>query len=402
MSKYRIGLFGFGCVGQGFYETLLKNEQLNAEVVKICVKNSSKARPISNDIFVYDAELILEDKDIDLVVELIDDAETAYAIVAKALANRKPVVSANKKMIAERLPALIELQNQYDTPLLYEGAVCGSIPLIKTMDEYYALEQVNEIKGIFNGSTNYILTKVIAENKSYTEALKAAQDNGFAESDPTLDVEGYDPKYKLAIVLQHAFGLAVHPDHIFNQGIQNINQADINFAIERGLKIKLLARSVKHSNHIAAFVAPHFVSPESPLYHIENEYNAALVDGDFANEQVLIGKGAGKLPTGLAVLADVAAITKGYSYTYPNAADNLELVSSNEEVYVSFDNEAVIDFGLFNRISEKYIGKRSGYVIGEISLEKLELLVQDEGVNAIFTSGAREEIEVHRLSYSYA
>ncbi|MEM6524221.1 MAG: homoserine dehydrogenase [Bacteroidota bacterium] len=402
MSKYKIGLFGFGCVGQGFYETLLQNEQIDAEVVKICVKDNIKERPISKDIFVYDPKEILEDENINLVVELIDEAKTAFSIVSEALSYKKPVVSANKKMIAERLVELIKLQKEHDTPLLYEGAVCGSVPVIKTLDEYYSLEQVNEIKGIFNGSTNYILTKVIEENKSYKEALKSAQDNGFAESDPTLDVEGHDPKYKLAIVLQHTFGLSIHPENIFNQGIQNITQADINFAAERGLKIKLLARSIKNGKQVTAFVAPHFVSRESPLYHIENEYNAVLIDGDFANEQVLVGKGAGKLPTGLAVLSDVVAITKGYSYTYTNTSDDLDFVSSEEEVYVSFENEAIIDFSLFKNISEKYIGKRKGYVIGEISLERLKILIKETGVNTIFTSGAKEEIEIHRLSYSYA
>ncbi|MEM1406403.1 MAG: homoserine dehydrogenase [Bacteroidota bacterium] len=402
MSKYRIGLFGFGCVGQGLYETLQRNRQIDAEVVKICVKDSTKKRPIQDDIFVYSADQILEDDTIDLVIELIDDAATAFTIVSESLSKRKRVVSANKKMVAEKLGELIQLQKEHNTPLLYEGAVCGSIPIIKTLDEYYSLEQVNEIKGIFNGSTNYILTKVIEENKSYQDALKAAQANGFAETDPVLDVEGYDPKYKLAIVLQHTFGLQVHPDDIFNQGIQSITQADIQFAADRDLKIKLLSRASKYGNKVTGFVAPHFVSRESPLYHVENEYNAALIEGEFANEQVLIGKGAGKLPTGLAVLSDVAAITRGYHYDYLNKSDEYTFITSEEEVYVSFEKGEVIDFGLFNTISEKYIGQKSGYVIGEIKLDKLKQLIAEKNVNAIFTSGAEEEIEVYRLSYSYA
>ncbi len=402
MSKYRIGLFGFGCVGQGLYETLQRNNQIDAEVVKICVKDSTKKRPIADDIFVYSADQILEDDTIDLVVELIDDAATAFTIVSESLSKRKRVVSANKKMVAEKLGELIQLQKEHNTPLLYEGAVCGSIPIIKTLDEYYSLEKVNEIKGIFNGSTNYILTKVIEESKSYQDALKAAQDNGFAETDPVLDVEGYDPKYKLAIVLQHTFGLQVHPDDIFNQGIQSITQADIQFAAERDLKIKLLSRASRYGDKVTGFVAPHFVSKESPLFHVENEYNAALIEGEFADEQVLIGKGAGKLPTGLAVLSDVAAITRGYHYDYPNKSDKSTFITSEEEVYVSFENGEVIDFGLFNTISEKYIGQKSGYVIGEIKLDKLKRLIKEKNVNAIFTSGAEEEIEVHRLSYSYA
>ena len=230
MHKYKIGLFGFGCVGQGLYEALEKNDRVNAEIVKIGVKTPGKERPLPAELFAYDPGEILENDDIDLVVELIDDADKAFSIVKEALKRKKPVVSANKKMVAENLAELIALQKRYETPLLYEGAVCGSIPVIKTLEDYYALEQVKEIKGIFNGSTNYILTQVIEENKSYDEALHAAQVNGFAETDPTLDVEGYDPKYKLGIVLQHTFGIYVHPNDIFNQGIQNITKSDIAFA----------------------------------------------------------------------------------------------------------------------------------------------------------------------------
>lgn len=401
MSTYKIGLFGFGCVGQGLFETLQENKHIDAEIVRICVKDSSKKRPVSSDLISYDPKEILEDDSINLVVELIDDASTAFKIVSEALSKKKLVVSANKKMVAENLAKLIELQKKYNTPLLYEGAVCGSIPIIKTLDEYYALEQINEVKGIFNGSTNYILTKVIDENKSYEEALKAAQDNGFAESDPTLDVEGYDPKYKLAIAIQHAFGLSVHPNQIFNQGIQNITKADILYATERGLKIKLLARAIKDGDEISGFVAPHFIANDSPLYHVENEFNAASIEGEFAGEQVLIGKGAGKLPTGLAVLSDVAAITQGYVYDYQNRPE-AHFVNKEQEVYVSFENGQIIDFKLFASISEKYIGQNSGYVIGNIGLDQLNELVKNDNVNVIFTSGAEEEIEVHRLSYSYA
>lgn len=401
MSKYRIGLFGFGCVGQGLYETLEKNIQLPADIVKICVKDPDKERPLAADAFVYDPKEILNDDTINLVVELIDDADKAFDIVQEALKRGKPVVSANKKMVAENLDRLIELQQIHRTPILYEGAVCGSIPVIKTLEDYYSLEQIREIKGIFNGSTNYILTKVIEENKSYDEALEAAQANGFAETDPTLDVEGYDPKYKLSIVLQHAFGIHVHPDQIFNQGIQNITRADIAFARERGLKIKLLAKATKYEDRISAFVAPHFVSKESPLYHVENEYNAVLVNGDFANEQLLVGKGAGKLPTGLAVLSDVASITQDYQYILNREASDLSHSSTTEEVYVSFKSDETLDFSMFHVISEKYVGQQSGYVIGEIDIPALKTLLKDSSANVIFTSGARAETEIHKLTYSY-
>lgn len=401
MHKYKIGLFGFGCVGQGLYEALEKNDRVNAEIVKIGVKNPGKERPLPAELFAYDPREILENDDIDLVVELIDDADKAFSIVKEALKRKKAVVSANKKMVAENLAELIALQKRYETPLLYEGAVCGSIPVIKTLEDYYALEQVKEIKGIFNGSTNYILTQVIEENKSYDEALHAAQVNGFAETDPTLDVEGYDPKYKLGIVLQHTFGIYVHPNDIFNQGIQNITKSDIAFARERDLKIKLLAKATRQGNNISAFVAPHFVSKESPLYHVENEYNAVLVDGDFAAEQLLLGKGAGKLPTGLAVLFDVVSITRGYRYRPSEPAYDLAFEPSTEEVYVSFESNETLDFNAFKHITEKYVGKKTGYVIGQIDIPALKNLLDENNANVIFTSGAKAETEIHKLAYSY-
>ncbi|UII21904.1 homoserine dehydrogenase [Fulvivirga ligni] len=404
MSKYKIGLFGFGCVGKGLYETLTTNNDLDAEIVKICVKNRDKDRsPISKDKFIYDPEEILNDENINIVVELIDDAKAAFDIVKKSLEKGKAVVSANKKMVAENLPELIELQQKYNTPLLYEGAVCGSIPVIRNLNDYYASEQITEVKGIFNGSSNYILTKLFQEGQSYAEALKEAQDNGFAETDPTLDVGGFDPKFKLSIVIQHAFGIAVHPENIFNWGIQNISDQDIEFAKERDLKIKLVAKASTIDDQISLLVAPHYIDSDNPLYHVENEFNCVLINGKYASEQTLIGKGAGSLPTGLAVLADVASLTKDYSYNY-NESRPLTITEGASEVYLRFDDVNDIDLSLFESISEKFIGQKHGYLIGKIELSDLKNILKeaDHKVNVVFTSGKDAEIEVSKLTYSYA
>lgn len=402
MSKYKIGLFGFGCVGQGLYKTLSEN-RLDAEIVKICVKDKKKERSIAADKITYNPNEILNDPEINIIVELIDDAKAAFNIVKVALQNKKSVVTANKKMVAENLSELIDLQKEYNTPLLYEGAVCGSIPIIRNLEDYYASERIEEIKGIFNGSSNYILTKLFQEGKSYDEALGEAQANGFAETDPILDVGGFDPKFKLSIVLQHAFGLRLHPEKIFNWGIQNISEDDIRFAKEHKLKIKLLARANYDGESLSAFVAPHFIAQENPLYHVENEFNCVLINGKFASNQTLIGKGAGSLPTGLAVLSDVAALTQGYSYRYKSAehtTDSGELV----EVYLSFRDIDKISWTAFETISEKFIGADSGYIIGRIPLERLQAVLQEAGKNSnvIFTSGNQQEIEIPKLTYSYA
>lgn len=401
MSKYKIGLFGFGCVGQGLYKTLSENNA-DAEIVKVCVKNKEKKRSIEAEKITYDAAEILNNEDINIIVELIDDAKAALEIVRAALKKGKAVVSANKKMVAENLEELIALQKQYETPLLYEGAVCGSIPIIRNLEDYYASEQIEEIKGIFNGSSNYILTKLFQEGKSYEEALGEAQANGFAETDPTLDVGGFDPKFKLSIILQHTFGIRQHPENIFNWGIQNISEKDIAFAKERNLKIKLLAKAHFDGKVLSTLVAPHFIDEQNPLYHVENEFNCVLINGKYASNQTLIGKGAGSLPTGLAVLSDVIALTQGYTYRY-KSTDFTSDGSQAVEVYLSFNDIEDIDKNAFTNISESYIGSDYGYIIGKIDLEALQqLLIRSKGVNVVFTSGKQTEIEIPNLTYSYA
>lgn len=401
MSKLKIGLFGFGCVGQGLYKTLSENKA-DAEIVKICVKNKDKQRSVGAEKITYNPDDILNDAEINIIVELIDDATAAFKIVKKALENKKAVVSANKKMVAENLDELIELQQKYQTPLLYEGAVCGSIPIIRNLEDYYSSEHIEEIKGIFNGSSNYILTKLFQEGKSYEEALREAQVNGFAETDPTLDVGGFDPKFKLSIVLQHAFGIGLHPDKIFNWGIQNITDEDISFAKERNLKIKLLAKAHFDGHTLSTLVAPHFIDEQNPLYHVENEFNCVLINGKFASNQTLIGKGAGSLPTGLAVLSDVVALTQGYAYSYKHSTYNSE-GSQLVEVYLSFKNIDDIEKNAFESVSESYIGADYGYIIGKIDLKVLQQLLEaSSGANVVFTSGKQAEIEIPNLTYSYA
>src|SRR5690606_8684204 len=202
-KKLKLGIFGFGVVGQGLYD-IIKTKELNLEIKKFVIKHPEKKRTLPQELFHTDPDDILEDPEINTVIELIDDAEVAFEIVSKALKNGKNVVSANKKMIATHLKELVEIQQTHNTSLLYEGAVCGSIPIIRNLEEYYDNELLHSVSGIFNGSSNYILSKIFNENLAYETALRQAQDLGFAETDPTLDVGGFDPKFKLAIVASHA------------------------------------------------------------------------------------------------------------------------------------------------------------------------------------------------------
>src|SRR3982751_3286529 len=205
-KKLTIGLFGFGVVGEGIFQVLQETPSLNATIKKVCIKHPEKKRNADPSLFTTNYSEILNDPDINLVVELIDDSEEAYKIVTSAFVNKKSVVSANKKLIAEHLAELIFLQQEHEVSFLYEAAVCGSIPIIRNLEEYYDNDLLQSISGIVNGSTNYILTK-IGEGLSYKEALQKAQQLGFAESDPRLDVEGFDAANKLTILLAHAYGI---------------------------------------------------------------------------------------------------------------------------------------------------------------------------------------------------
>src|ERR1700760_4492563 len=231
-KKLTIGLFGFGVVGQGLYD-IIRTKNLNIEIVKICIKNPEKERSLPSHLFTTDKEELLNNPEINTIVELINDTEAAFEIVSRALSTGKNVVSASKKMIALHLNELIALQHKYGTSLLYEGAVCGSIPIIRNLEEYYDNELLHSISGIFNGSSNYILSKGFNEKMDYDTALLQAQDLGFAETDPTLDVGGFDAKYKLIIAAAHAYGVIVKPEEVLNIGIQNLSPFDIQYAQEK-------------------------------------------------------------------------------------------------------------------------------------------------------------------------
>jgi homoserine dehydrogenase len=230
------------------------------------------------------------------------------------------------------------------------------------------------VEGIFNGSTNYILTKVFSEQKSFEEALAEAQALGYAETDPSLDVEGFDAKYKLCIILTHAFGLFVNPDEIFNFGIQNISEFDIKIARERGYKIKLVAKSRKVDDKVVAMVIPQFVNEQSELYKVEREFNGVIVEGAFSEHQFFIGKGAGGYPTGSAVLSDISALTYNYKYEYKKTrqAADVQLSSDHDmSIYLRFNSAISIDKNLFKHIFEEYKALDNHYIIGEINFNDL-------------------------------
>lgn len=376
MSKnIKLGLFGFGVVGQGLYDVLNKAKGIRADVYKICVKNRDKRRTIPDYHFTYEKEDILNNPEIDVVLELINDADEAYEITVAALKAGKHVVTANKKMLAEHLEELVALQQKHNVSLLYEASSCGAIPIIRNLEEYYDNELLFSVCGIFNGTSNYILTKMFDENLSYDTALKQAQDLGFAETDPTSDVGGFDPKYKLCIIAAHAYGIFVNPKDVFNYGIQNLSVNDIKFAKEKGYKIRLVPNAVKlNEKQVTLFVMPQFVDKHHYLYNVDYENNGVIVEAAFADKQFFFGKGAGGHPTGSAVLSDISALTYNYRYEYKKflQQDKLQYTTDIDiEVYVRYSDEADIKPLQLTDITEKYFGKDYNYLIGKVSLNNL-------------------------------
>lgn len=401
MNKLKIGLYGFGCVGQGLYHIINSNQDSHFEIVKIAVKDQSKVRSAPVSLFVYNNHEILQDPEIDIVVELIDDDLAAFKIVSTALRSGIPVVSANKKMLAERLPELLDLQTKHKTPLLYEGAVCGSIPILQIIKNYHAYDRIKGIEGIFNGSSNYILSKITNEDRSYDAALAEAQELGFAESDPTMDVEGFDAKYKLCLLAYNAFGVILNPQDVLNIGISKLTEANFSFAKKHALKIKLVAKLNRTSAGLKFIVAPTFIHQSERLYDIENEENAVMIDSKFAGKQLLTGKGAGSHPTGLAVFSDLQAIVNKNYTTEIN--ELIDYSISNDEYlgYQEFD-ENEFRRELFLHIKEEQIGDGHNYIAGKISYESLRFAKEELKKSTILFSQKAYNQLLKRNTFCYA
>ena len=377
MRKIKIGLFGFGVVGQGIFQVLGRSKNANAEIIGICVRNPDKPRAVAADrsLFTASPDAILDNPEVDLVVEVIDDAAASYDIVRRALLKGIPVVSGNKTMLARHLPELIEIQKSRHVALLYDASSCGSIPVIRNLEEYYDNDLLLEVKGILNGSSNYILSRVFDHGADYADALAQAQALGFAESDPSFDIEGYDSLFKLVIITVHALGTYVAPERIFTYGISTIHDSDIRYAREKGVKIKLVAQVVKVSDeHFTMFVMPEFVTPSKYIYSVDDEYNGVVIRGECYDRQFMFGKGAGSLPTASSILSDIMARRHDYRYEYkklnflqkPSYTTDIML-----RIYARYATTDIPSLLRFAKIREQYVGEESNYVIGDVLLSEL-------------------------------
>jgi homoserine dehydrogenase len=370
-----IGLFGFGVVGEGLYKALQQTPSLKATIKKICIKHPGKKRNAPEELFTTDRDLLLNDPEINVIVEVINESEPAFEIVSTAFLSGKHVVSASKKMIAEHLPQLLELQKKTGKSFLCEAAACASIPVIRNLEEYYDNDLLHSIKAIVNGSTNFILTKMFEDKLNFSEALLLAQQLGFAESDPSLDVEGYDAVNKWAILLTHAYGIIEHPHNIVFNGIQNIQLSDALVAKEKQYDIKLVAQAKKLlTGKVAAFVLPQFVKHDDHLSFVKNEYNGVVIESSFADKQFFYGKGAGSFPTASAVLSDISALRYNYKYEYKKLYHHTIHELSDDfyiKTYVSFDDWKFIPRERFEWIEEWHAEAERKYLVGVLHFTEL-------------------------------
>ena len=313
----KVAILGFGTVGSGVAEVLSKNSQGIARRSggEIQVKYILDVRDFPDspfkDCFVKDFSIIENDPEVNVVVETIGGAKVALEFTTRALKAGKSVVSSNKELVATHGYELLQLAKANGVSYLFEASVGGGIPILRPLTNCLAANEVEQITGILNGTTNYILTRMIKAGLTFEQALKEAQDNGYAEKDPTADVDGHDACRKICILSALACGQHVYPQQVPTQGIREVTLADVAYADSCGYKIKLLGRCLREpEGKVCAFVAPHLVSCENPLAGVEDVFNAIAVTGNAVGDVMFYGRGAGKLPTASAVVADVIDIAR--------------------------------------------------------------------------------------------
>ncbi len=321
-----VAILGFGTVGSGVAEVLTKNggliDQRVDDLVRLKYILDVRDFPDSPyaDCFVKDFSVIEQDPEVNIVVETIGGATIALDFTTRALKAGKSVVTSNKELVATHGYDLLQLARENGVSYLFEASVGGGIPILRPLTSCLAANELTQITGILNGTTNYILTRMIKAGLTFEQALKEAQENGYAEKDPTADVDGHDACRKICILAALAFGQHVYPQQVPTEGIRNVTLEDVAYADSKGYKIKLLGRCIREpEGKVCAFVAPHLVSDENPLAGVEDVFNAIAVTGNAIGDVMFYGRGAGKLPTASAVVADVIDIAKDLKKDRHNA-----------------------------------------------------------------------------------
>ncbi|MBR5234556.1 MAG: homoserine dehydrogenase [Clostridia bacterium] len=378
-----VAVMGFGTVGSGVAELIYKNHD---SIVKKSMQDSLEVKYILDirdfpdnqfaDKMIKDFNIILNDPEIEIVVETMGGVTFAYDFVKKLLLAGKSVVTSNKELVAKHGFELLTIAEEKNVNFLFEASVGGGIPIIRPITQCLAANEIDEIAGILNGTTNYILTKMITEKQSFDEALAKAQELGYAEKDPTADVDGHDACRKICILSALSFGKHVYPESVQTEGIRNIKLSDVAYAASWGGVIKLIANAKKLDNgQVNVTVAPRFVPYHSQLASVDDVFNAVLIKGDATGEVVFYGKGAGKMPTASAVVADVIDAAKHTkkkkNFGWADAEENYvaDYLAAETALYVrgTTDNKDAVIKALNDKIGAVRVLTRDGAPENEIA-----------------------------------
>ncbi|MBR2870133.1 MAG: homoserine dehydrogenase, partial [Clostridia bacterium] len=351
MKKVGVAILGLGVVGGGTYDILTKNKEYfkqtqGLDITVECVLEKNKERALSmgvpEDCIASSIEEVACNSQVDIVVEVIGGIEPAKTFVLKALKSGKTVVTSNKELFAKHWPELELAAKKSRVGLFFEASCVGGVPIIRTLQEGMQGNKLKSIKGIINGTTNYILTKMAQEGWSYEDALKQAQKLGYAEFNPTADVEGFDAMYKLSILSSLAFNTKISYENVYREGITKVDKEDIAYGKKMGYTLKLLGIGKDTGNGIEVRVHPTFIKDENPLASVNDSFNAVHLVGDAVGEIMLYGRGAGALPTGSAIVSDVIFAARHNSEYYYAAFDNSQKGAAKTKFVSDFRSQYYI------------------------------------------------------------
>ena len=386
MKKVGVAILGLGVVGGGTYDILTqkkeffkKTQGLDVTVESVLEKNLERAKAlgIPSDIVANSIEEVVSNSNVDIVVEVIGGVEPAKTFVLKALMSGKTVVTSNKELFAKHWPELEREAKKMNAGLFFEASCVGGVPIIRTLQEGMQGNNILSIKGIINGTTNYILTKMTNEGSSYEDALKEAQRLGYAEFNPTADVEGFDATYKLSILSSLAFNTKISIENVHREGITSVTKEDIKWGKELGYTLKLLGVGKNTPNGIEVRVHPTFVSNSNPLASVNDSFNAVALVGDAVGEIMLYGRGAGALPTGSAIVSDVLFAARHTTYYYASF-DNSEKGNKETKFVSDFTSQYFIRMSVKDQAG--VLSKMSGvFAKHNISIKEFKQTQEGDG-----------------------
>lgn len=380
----KVAVLGYGTVGSGVVEVLNINKNLIStragEEITIRYVLDLKEFPGTSveKLIVHDFEQIVNDEEVDVVVEVMGGIEPANTFVRRSLEAGKSVVTSNKALVAKHGAELLKTAKEHHVNFLFEASVGGGIPIIRSLNNALTGDEIEEITGILNGTTNYMMTKMFYDGAEYSEVLKEAQDNGYAERNPEADVEGYDACRKIAILSSIISGKYVNFEEIYTEGITKMSVRDFQYAKKMGMTIKLLASAKREDDRVSAIVAPFLLLPSHPLYNIDGVFNSVFVKGNMLGDAMFYGSGAGKLPTASAVVGDIVDVVKnkGRDVMASWTGETLELKSKGETkrkffVRMAGDKDELLQkveaaFGPVTVISLNDVTDEFGFVTGRI------------------------------------